>query len=48
MKYRSGVLVSCLRPYDAKTQNDFLKFDKYFSRGEYMEQKELDRIKQAI
>jgi hypothetical protein len=35
---RKGVLISYLRPYDAKTQNDYIKFDKYFSSGEYFEQ----------
>ncbi len=48
IKPRKGVLVSCLRPYDAKKTNDYIKFDKYFSKGEYIEQKELDRIKATI
>jgi hypothetical protein len=34
---RKGVLISYLRPYDAKTQNDYIKFDKYFSSGEFFE-----------
>lgn len=45
---RKGVLVSCLRPFEIKETSDYLKFDKYFSRGEMQEQKELSRIKQTI
>ena len=43
-----GVLISYLRPYDAKTQNDYIKFDKYFSSGEFFEQIDLDRLKNKI
>jgi hypothetical protein len=45
---RQGVLVSCLRPYEVKAQADFMKFDKFFSKGEWMEQQELNRIKETI
>ena len=45
---RKGVLISYLRPYDAKTQNDYIKFDKYFSSGEFYEQQDLHRLKTKI
>jgi len=45
---RKGVLISYLRPYDAKTQNDYIKFDKYFSSGEFFEQQDLQRLKTKI
>ncbi len=48
MKPRKGVLVSYLRPYDAKDKSDYIKFDKFFSKGEYNERKELDKIKDKI
>ena len=47
-KPRMGVLVSCLRPFDAKVQSDFLKMDKLFSKGESNEQRELNHIKATI
>lgn len=48
VRYREGVLVSQLRPYEPRPAKDFLRFDRLFSKGEFIEQKELDRIKQTI
>ena len=45
---RRGVLVSYLRPYDAKNINDQLRFDKYYASGEYHEQKDLEILKSKI
>ena len=33
--YQEGVMVSYLRPYNNREPSDYLKFDKYFSLGEW-------------
>ena len=47
-KPRQGVLVSALRPYVVKHMNDYLKFDKLYSKAEFQEQKELEKVKTNI
>ena len=43
-----GVLVSYLRPYDNKDPSDYVKFDKYYSMGEYREQQDIAQIEALI
>lgn len=44
----AGVLVSYLRPYDNKDPRDYIKFDKYYSMGEYQEHQDIQKIKSLI
>ena len=46
--YRGGTLISYLRPYNNRDPKDYLKFDKYYSLGEWKQHKIVNEIRDII
>ena len=44
----SGVLISYLRPFEAKEKSDFIKLDKFFCASEKEEQNKVNELKSKI
>ena len=42
------MLVSYLRPYDNRQPDDYLKFDRFYSMGEWKENRKIGQIKELI
>ena len=42
------MLISYLRPFDAKDKSDYLKFDKFYSLEDYKEHNKVDELKGRI
>ena len=43
-----GALVSYLRPHDNRQPSDYVKFDKYFSKGEWAQHHKINEVHEVI
>ena len=47
-KKLKGALISYLRPYNNRDPSDYLRFDKYYSMGEWKQYREVSQIREII
>eukprot|EP00347_Sterkiella_histriomuscorum_P005365 403356888 len=47
-KKKEGALISYLRPYNNRDPSDYLRFDKYYSMGEWKQYREIIQVRDLI